>query len=542
MIRLIDIQKSYDNGTKALKGVNLRIDDGEFVFLVGPSGSGKSTILKLITAEIAPTGGRLMVNGYNLNNIRPRQVPYMRRTLGVIFQDFRLIEKKTVRENLTFAMRAVGASPREIRKRVPYVLELVGLDQKGDRKPNQLSGGEQQRVAIARALVNNPQMIIADEPTGNLDPMRSLEIMMLLERINELGTTVLVVTHAKELVNRFSKRVVAIENGGSSATRRAGITTMRQRYDFGYFLSEGFHSIFTHGFMSFAAVCMIICCLLIMGSFTLVAVNAENMFSDLEAENPHVHRRAHQEEAKALQDDIEAVPNVARAEFMTKEQAQEEFEADYEGNELFDGLPSDVYRDRFHVYLDDISKLTETENAVKEVTGVAKTKSAPEIAEGFTVIRNIAGAVAVILVVILLAVSLFIIANTIKLATFNRREEIDIMKMCGATNAFVRWPFVFEGLILGLVGAVVTFFLQWGIYVLVGSAISGSDTISLITVLPFQPMALRVLGVFVLTGFVIGAGAARCWPSASFCRYNGSGKRRLPWRLTDPFGGRHAPC
>ena len=188
MIRLIDIQKSYDNGTKALKGVNLRIDDGEFVFLVGPSGSGKSTILKLITAEIAPTGGRLMVNGYNLNNIRPRQVPYMRRTLGVIFQDFRLIEKKTV-------------------------LELVGLDQKGDRKPNQLSGGEQQRVAIARALVNNPQMIIADEPTGNLDPMRSLEIMMLLERINELGTTVLVVTHAKELVNRFSKRVVAIENG-----------------------------------------------------------------------------------------------------------------------------------------------------------------------------------------------------------------------------------------------------------------------------------------------------------------------------------------
>ena len=202
MIRLIDIQKSYDNGTKALKGVNLRIDDGEFVFLVGPSGSGKSTILKLITAEIAPTGGRLMVNGYNLNNIRPRQVPYMRRTLGVIFQDFRLIEKKTVRENLTFAMRAVGASPREIRKRVPYVLELVGLDQKGDRKPNQLSGGEQQRVAIARALVNNPQMI-----------MRSLEIMMLLERINELGTTVLVVTHAKELVNRFSKRVVAIENG-----------------------------------------------------------------------------------------------------------------------------------------------------------------------------------------------------------------------------------------------------------------------------------------------------------------------------------------
>lgn len=213
MIRLIDIYKEYDNGTKALKGVNVRIDDGEFVFLVGPSGSGKSTLIKLITAEIAPTEGRLMVNGYNLTNITPRQVPYMRRTLGIIFQDFRLIEKKTVHENLSFSMRAIGASNRELKRRIPYVLDLVGLDTKGSRYPGQLSGGEQQRVAIARALVNNPNMIIADEPTGNLDPQRSLEIMMLLERINELGTTVLVVTHEKNLVNRFAKRVVAIEAG-----------------------------------------------------------------------------------------------------------------------------------------------------------------------------------------------------------------------------------------------------------------------------------------------------------------------------------------
>ena len=213
MICFLDIQKNYDNGTKALKGVSLKIDDGEFVFLVGPSGSGKSTIIKLITGEEQASAGRIMVNGYNMGDIRPRQVPYMRRTLGVIFQDFRLIDKKTVKENLTFAMRAVGASPREIRKRIPYVLDLVDLIHKGDRYPSQLSGGEQQRVAIARALVNNPQMIIADEPTGNLDPQRSLEIMTLLEKINELGTTMLVVTHEKELVNRFSKRVIAIENG-----------------------------------------------------------------------------------------------------------------------------------------------------------------------------------------------------------------------------------------------------------------------------------------------------------------------------------------
>ena len=213
MIRLTDIHKEYQNGTKALKGVSLQIDDGEFVFLVGPSGSGKSTIIKLITAEIEATRGKLMVNGYNLRDISEKQIPLMRRTIGVVFQDFRLIEKKTVYENIKVAMRAVGATTREIQRRIPYVLDLVGLMGKGGRLPTQLSGGEQQRVAIARALANNPSVIIADEPTGNLDPARSLEIMSLLEKINDMGTTILVVTHERELVNRFGKRVVAIESG-----------------------------------------------------------------------------------------------------------------------------------------------------------------------------------------------------------------------------------------------------------------------------------------------------------------------------------------
>ena len=213
MIRLTDIHKEYQNGTKALKGVSLQIDDGEFVFLVGPSGSGKSTIIKLITAEIEATRGKLMVNGYNLRDISEKQIPLMRRTIGVVFQDFRLIEKKTVYENIEVAMRAVGATTREIQRRIPYVLDLVGLMGKGGRLPTQLSGGEQQRVAIAHALANNPSVIIADEPTGNLDPARSLEIMSLLEKINDMGTTILVVTHERELVNRFGKRVVAIESG-----------------------------------------------------------------------------------------------------------------------------------------------------------------------------------------------------------------------------------------------------------------------------------------------------------------------------------------
>ncbi len=213
MIRLRDIHKEYPNGTKALKGVSMQIDDGDFVFLVGPSGSGKSTIIKLITAEIAPTKGKLMVNGYNLNDISEKQIPLLRRTIGVVFQDFRLIEKKTVFENIEVAMRAVGATTSEIRRRIPYVLGLVGLTGKSRQLPTQLSGGEQQRGAIARALANNPSVIIADEPTGNLDPARSLEIMSLLEKINDMGTTILVVTHERELVNRFGKRVVAIESG-----------------------------------------------------------------------------------------------------------------------------------------------------------------------------------------------------------------------------------------------------------------------------------------------------------------------------------------
>ena len=213
MIDFVNVTKTYETGTHALNGIDLHIDDGEFVFLVGASGSGKSTMIKLLTAELQPTCGSINVNGYQLEKIKRSAIPYMRRTLGVIFQDFRLIDNKTVYENVAFAMRVIGASSKEIKQRVPYVLELVGLENKARRLPNELSGGEQQRVAIARALVNNPSMIIADEPTGNLDPARSFEIMLLLEQINALGTTVLVVTHEKGLVDRFTKRVVALEAG-----------------------------------------------------------------------------------------------------------------------------------------------------------------------------------------------------------------------------------------------------------------------------------------------------------------------------------------
>lgn len=214
MIEFRDVTKIYDsNGTHALEKVNLKIEDGEFVFVVGSSGAGKSTFLKLIMHEEKPTEGEVIVNGYSSDKLKKKQVPYYRRTMGIVFQDFRIIPKMSVYDNVAFAMRVIGAKEKEIRKRVPYILQLVGLSQKARSMPNELSGGEQQRVSLARALVNNPDLIIADEPTGNVDPEMSHEIVDLLTRINNSGTTVVMVTHEHDLVRSFQRRVIVIQNG-----------------------------------------------------------------------------------------------------------------------------------------------------------------------------------------------------------------------------------------------------------------------------------------------------------------------------------------
>lgn len=213
MIEFKNVYKKYENGTNALEDINLKIEKGEFVFIVGSSGAGKSTLLKLIIKEESATEGEITVNGRKLSALKYREIPYLRRTMGIVFQDFRLIEKMTVYDNVAFAMRAVGARNGEIRRRVPYILNLVNLENKARSYPSELSGGEQQRVGLARALVNNPAMIIADEPTGNVDPELSYEIVDLLEQINKCGTTILMVTHEHELVEKFSKRVVEISNG-----------------------------------------------------------------------------------------------------------------------------------------------------------------------------------------------------------------------------------------------------------------------------------------------------------------------------------------
>ena len=213
MIELINVTKEYDNGTLALDGVNLKIENGEFVFLVGSNGAGKTTITKLLMREENVTSGSINLYGEDITKITQKEIPFLRRKMGVVFQDFRLLEDRTVFENVEFAMRIVGASRREIRRRVPVVLNMVGLNYKAKMLPKELSGGEQQRVALARALVNNPSILIADEPTGNLNPQVAMEIMEIFESINKMGTTIIMATHAKDIVDVMKKRVVEINDG-----------------------------------------------------------------------------------------------------------------------------------------------------------------------------------------------------------------------------------------------------------------------------------------------------------------------------------------
>ena len=286
---------------------------------------------------------------------------------------------------------------------------------------------------------------------------------------------------------------------------------MARKFDAGYYVSEGFRSIFTHGFMSFAAVCMIVACLLIMGSFTLLAVNLENMLGDLEDENEflaYIDDTYTQEQARAVQKDLEAIPNVAEVTFVTREEAMKNFLEGREENELLSNLPAQVLRDRYRIHVEDIEHMEETTAKVEAVTGVADVNAAIAVAQGFVLVRNIASGVALVLIGILLVVSLFIIANTIKLATFYRREEIAIMKMCGATDGFIQWPFVVEGMILGLTGALIAFFAQWGIYELVANLIIKGNGLSLVTMLTYKSMAKVILGAFCGTGAVIGVGGS----------------------------------
>ena len=280
-----------------------------------------------------------------------------------------------------------------------------------------------------------------------------------------------------------------------------------------YFAREGTVNMFSHGFMSFAAVGITVACLLIMGTFTLVAVNANAMLEDMESQNQmlaFVDKGLSEEEARALQRELLAVENVSAVEFISNVEAAEAFRARYEDDELFQGLPDDNFRHRYAVDLADIGRMSQTKAALEAVAGIGpgNVSAYEDEAAGFITIRNVAGVVCAVLIAVLFIVSVFIIANTIKLTTFDRRDEIAIMKMVGATNGFIRWPFVYEGFLLGLFSAVIGFFLQWGLYEAVARGVASNDTINLITVVPFREMWTYVAAIFAAAGMVIGVGGS----------------------------------
>jgi len=283
------------------------------------------------------------------------------------------------------------------------------------------------------------------------------------------------------------------------------------KHDIGYFAHEGLSNMFSHGFMSFAAVGITVACLLIMGTFTLVAVNANELLRDLEQENEilaYVDDSYTEAEAKALQKKLEAVPNVASATYISKEQAMENFVAQYPDEDMFQDLDPEILRDRYAIKITDLEQIRQTKETVEGIPGIARVNAYEEIAGGFITVRNVATVICVALIAILFVVSVFIISNTIKLTTFDRRDEIAIMRMVGATNGFIRWPFVYEGFMMGLLGAVIAFFSQWGLYAAVTRGVDNNDTLQLIHVIPFQELWVPVAVVFAAAGILIGVGGS----------------------------------
>ena len=286
---------------------------------------------------------------------------------------------------------------------------------------------------------------------------------------------------------------------------------MAKRHDFRYFFHEGLSNMFSHGFMSFAAIGITVACLLIMGTFTLVAVNANALLADLEQENEilaYVDDSYTEEQAKALQSQLEKVPNVASATYISKEEAMGDFKAQYPDEKMFQDLDPAILRDRFAIRMVDLKLQSQTVEKVKEVEGIAEVNAFEEIAGGFVTVRNVATVVCVAMIAILFIVSVFIISNTIKLTTFDRREEIAIMRMVGATNGFIRWPFVYEGFMIGFLGAVISFFLQWALYEAVAQGVDTNDTLQLIRIIPFSQLWVPVAGVFAGAGILIGVGGS----------------------------------
>ena len=475
MLEMIDVSKIYPGGSVALQDINVRIEQGEFVFIVGPSGAGKSTFFKMLFREVLPSSGKVIVNGHDLVKMTDKEIPYFRRQLGIVFQDYRLLPDRTVYDNVAFAMQVIETPYRKIKRRVNDVLDLVGLRKRAHAYPTELSGGEQQRIAIARAIVNDPILLIADEPTGNLDPETSWEIMDIFREVNKSGTTIVMAT--------------------SLSTKE-------------YFVRETYKSIRRNGLMSVASVSTVALSLLVLGMFLLLFLNTNNLAQYLESQvqiTVYMQDEADGDVLDATRTKLEGLPGVEKVTPVTKEEALERFKERLgEQQNLLNSLGTDnPFPYYFEVEVDAPERIAELTPQIGEMEGVETAKFGQEVVEQLFQITKILRIGGILLVVLLAFATLFIIANTIRLTVFARRREVNIMKYVGATDWFIRWPFMLEGMTLGFFGSLISITIIDISYSALLSRIY--STLAFLPMLPPYPMLIYVDLFIIISGTAIGA-------------------------------------
>ena len=479
IIEMRDVVKKYDNGTTALRGVSVSVQPGEFVYIVGPSGAGKSTFIRALYREVKIEKGSLTVAGFNLVKIKKKDVPLLRRSVGVVFQDYKLLPKKTVYENIAYAMEVIGEGRRNIKKRVMEVLDLVGLKHKVRSFPNELSGGEQQRIAIARAIVNNPKVLIADEPTGNLDPDNSWEIMNLLERINLQGTTVLM-AH----------------------------------------LFESLKSLKRNGWMTVAAVSSVMITLTLVAIFASVIFNTAKLATDIEnnvrvmvyirkdvADNSETIEKEGQtvtnNDYHKVYNALKGMSTVKSVTFSSKEEQYEKLTETMGDNwKIFEGDANPLY-DAYIVDTNTPSDVKTVAEEAKKIEGVSEVQDGGANTERLFKLASFIRVWGLVIAGLLIFIAVFLISNTIRITIISRSREIQIMRLVGAKNGYIRGPFLLEGAFIGLLGATLPSVLVFVVYQMVYQSVNKSlvgQNLSMISPEVFSPLMIAllfVIGIFI---------------------------------------------
>ena len=459
MIRLDNVTKIYKGDVTALKEASADIGKGEFVFLVGPSGSGKSTLIRLLNKEESPTDGEVWVAGKDINRLPSWKVPHLRRNIGCIYQDFKLLPTKTVYENVAFALEVIGRPRHVIKTQVPAILELVGLSKKIDNFPNELSGGEQQRVSIARAFVNRPLILLADEPTGNLDPATSVGIMRLLDRINRTGTTVVMATHDQSIVDTMRRRVHRARPRPDRARSEQGCVRLTMALRLDYFAQETVANLRRNFSLTIASLLTVAVSLALVGAALLLRQGVDNATTRWQGGIEFIvflQPDVTPDQADAVGRELKANPDVKDVKFVDKQQAYEEFKLLFRNSpELVDTVTPDILPASWRVVPSntDPNVIEAIGRQFEKKAGVMSVVFAKDTVESVMKVTRLMQIGILGAAVVLLIAACLLIVNTIRTAMLSRRREIEVMKLVGASNWFIRVPFMLEGLVQGLLGA-----------------------------------------------------------------------------------------